>query len=175
MTTSGNWAFEELSLVGQAVVDFARKIGGLFGAGVSGGLGRLKSLTGSIQLDRRSGGFLNCVTAPACTYGTRVEFYDALFVSSDQFYIRGSTVHELAHVLNNTNCNPNSRIFCGGVGFGIPDRGRWITEYSQTNGLEYWAEAVADWVYGRTHYFSTEAGRQSISTLQANYIEEVLR
>jgi len=154
MRTSGKWAFEELTLVGQAVVDFARKIGGLSGAGVSAGLGRLKSLTGSVQLDRRSGGILNCITTPACTYGTRVEFYDALFASSDQFYIRGSTVHELAHVLNNTNCNPNSRIICGGVGFGIPDRGRRITKYGNTNGYEYWAEAVTDWVYGRSHYFT---------------------
>ena len=109
----------------------------------------------------------------ACTWGRRIDFHDSMFRGDDQFYIRGSVVHELGHVINNTTCLPGGGLFCGGVGFGIPDRSHHITDYGDKNSFEYWAEAVTDWVYG-TRY-KTEEGRNPITSLQADYIQGVFR
>ncbi len=50
-----------------------------------------------------------------------------------------------------------------------------ITKYGQSGRAEYWAEAVADWVYGAV-YLGEESTqtRQAISALQANLIEHWL-
>lgn len=172
MVASGPWKWDtELALVGQAVVDFAREIGRIPGMGVSAGLERLQTLTGSVELHRQSSGPIHCAAMAACTFGNIVQFYDSLFTSSDS-YIRGTAVHELGHAINNANCNPNGNMFCGGVGFGIPDQTHYITKYGDTNGFEYWAEVVAVWVYGN---YKNDSTYQAITNLQASYVEGVFQ
>ena len=150
-----NWTFDELKLLGQGVVEFGYRIGELYGAGVSAGFGRLRELTGGVIWYRADTGpdFTFCYFGAACALGpTRVGFYGSVFDSSRfalksgginadayEYYIRGTAVHELAHKID----------FISG---GTPNLGtKHLTNYARTNSWEYWAEAVTDWVYGKTY------------------------
>jgi len=174
--TVGAWNFGELSLVGQGVVDLMNKIGSA---------SRLDELLGPIPtgIERRTAGSGNCADKVACTFGILIQFYDALFGGSDDF-IRGTAVHELAHVIDF-----NSRITIpGSAGRDntvfpslLFSGGTYITDYAMSGGrTEYWAEAVADWVYGGRYkgpYNPNSATnpRSPLSVNQAAWIERFLK
>lgn len=173
----GAWNFGELSLVGQGVVDLMNKIGSA---------NRLDELLGPVptSIERRASGTGNCADKVACTFGIMIHFYDVLFGDSDSF-IRGTAVHELAHVIDF-----NGRITVPGSMGRSNDifpsllfpRGTQISYYAINYGIfEYWAEAVADWVYEGSYKgpYDQRAGssnpRFPLSIDQADWIERYLK
>jgi hypothetical protein len=142
----GKWEFARNSmmwLVAQGVVAFANKLGGLSGFAQLGML--LGGGTTSFYRDNAS--FDN---RPAYTQwwpgGDKhaVMFQNPLAGCSDT-RIRGTAVHELAHIID-YNYHPGGSSMSDIVpkGYGLV-----LSEYAETNdrGLEYWAEAVAFWVF----------------------------
>lgn len=109
-------------------------------------------------------------------------FTDGLFLGSDDF-VRGATVHELAHLID----------YFGGVGGmekavsasgGLWQRNTmvpknaYVSEYGVKNalGLEYWAEAVADWLYGSRYQGPYSPGaREALTPNRRDWIALVLR
>jgi len=165
---AGKWDFGELSLLGQGVVALANKIGNM---------GRLKELVGGTAFYRKTDGPGECSGMLACTFGFTIEFYDVLFggAYSDN-HVRGTAVHELAHVID-------FRFFLRRLETGQGDpilpsaqlsRGPDITSYAQRGGyLEYWGEAVADWVFGSS-YKPKDSPRNPLAADQRLWIERVL-
>ncbi len=187
----GTWDFNKLKWLAKAVVDFGNRIG----PGIESGFDRLKALLGgSVTWDRaaKSGepGTLGCPKGGyvACASGSKIEFYDSLFGKGDIF-VRGIVVHELAHVIDNNNCASFFTLFCrGGASRNIPGwneplnprhkrtaETHYLTEYASTNRREYWAEAVAIWVYGSAYKKDRTPKSGTLSPLQTDYIEGILR
>lgn len=175
VATIGHWDFGQLSLIGQGLVALYQAIGSM---------SRLNELLGPIPafIERQGAGPGHCSTMGACTFGVLIQFYDALF-SHDADYVRGTAVHELAHVIDfwgritvsgasgRTNTLPPSFLF---------PQGPHITDYAMTGRLEYWAEAVADWVYGERYkgpYSQPRDAviRRAVSVDQAEWIERFLK
>ena len=159
ISTEGNWKFDELKLLGQGVVEFGHKIGGLLNAGVTAGFDRLKTLIGGgVTWYRAEKGpwWPFCRPGAACALESgRIGFYDSLFTASDS-YIRATAVHELAHKIEG-QCgvrNDCAEIRLKAEGFRITRYSpiekyrHYISEYAWSQPWEYWAEAVAVWVYG---------------------------
>ncbi len=112
---------------------------------------------------------------------SRTAITDVL-VSHYAVYVQGTAVHELAHVIDvwgritvpgssgRENTLWPSLLFSGGA---------YITDYAMTGGLtEYWAEAVADWVYGGRYkgpYDPKNIFRNPTSAAQADWIERFLK
>ena len=101
--------FDNLSLLGQGVVAFAKNIGGLIGAGTTVGLSRLESLTdGKVKWSLwESSSVGDCFDFwfphAACLYGlNEIQFKRKnLFASGfSESYIRGAAVHEMAHAIH---------------------------------------------------------------------------
>ncbi len=166
---SGPWTLSQLNLVGQGMVDFYRKIGSA---------GRLVQLMGSGNRFIRSGnGAGPCsVTHAACTWFSTVWFYDELFTHSDSF-VKGIVVHELAHVIDFNSVIPShasrgEQDVWFSLSFAFPEI-KTITEYGHSGRAEYWAEAVADWVYGSA-YKGNEPGRRNIRALQVDLLNKWL-
>ncbi len=173
------WTLPQASLVAEGVVALANKIGGF---------GQLRSLLGIGVLPtffHRAATPLWIVqnaAAHTIPMTTIVVFTNSLFLGSDDF-VRGATVHEMAHVVD----------YFGGVG-GVAKAvnasgGQWrrgavvpkdayVSEYGVKNalGLEYWAEAVADWVYGSRYQGPYSLGvREPLTPNQRDWIARVLR
>ncbi|MCO6452039.1 MAG: RHS repeat-associated core domain-containing protein [Caldilineales bacterium] len=166
---SGPWTLSQLNLVGQAMVDFYRKIGSAT---------RLGNLIGRGNRFIRSGnGAGPCsVDHSACTLFSTIWFYDKLFTYSDSF-VKGTVVHELAHVIDfnsviPTHTSRGAKDTWFALSFGFPDMGR-ITKYGESGRAEYWAEAVTDWVYGAA-YKGKETGRRNLRSLQVNLMDKWL-
>ena len=155
------WDLDNLKLLIEGIDRFALEIGQLFGltgdVAIRQGLERLRELTdGATSWHRLRYGYGLCWFGAACVIGSSVSFYDDLFKSNEN-HIRATAVHEMAHVIHNMSCHTvmgmdRSCTVSGGliqgVGYGLPGWGTdTITNYAQTNRWEYWAEAVADWVY----------------------------
>jgi RHS repeat-associated protein len=176
------WHFGDLSLVGQGVVALSNRVGGA---------DRLKELLGgTVSFVRKAQGrFFGCGSdAAACAIsglfsGGTVEFYNGLFTGSDNF-VRGVAVHELAHIIDFNNAigdytgwefRPFWDAFAEGSRFG--PSGRSISKYGQSSPQEYWAESVADWVYGPQYPSANGHGpeRNKLHPLQVQWIEGVLR
>ncbi|MCY4408826.1 MAG: RHS repeat-associated core domain-containing protein, partial [Caldilineaceae bacterium] len=187
-----NWTFDELKLLGQGVVEFGYRIGEFYHAGVSAGFGRLRELTGRVIWYRADIGpeFTFCYFGAACALGSaRVGFYGSVFdlsrfalksggINADayEYYIRGTAVHESAHKIDSISGD-------------TPNLGtKHLTNYSRTNSWEYWAEAVTDWVYGKTYkerfqsqgvirpyYKEYERGWEHLNSSQITLIEGYLR
>jgi len=170
LMTDGAWNFGELSLIGQGVVDLMNKIGSA---------SRLNELLGpiSVLIQRQTAGVGHCAGKAGCTYGSLIQFYDILF-SQDADYIRGTAVHELAHVIDvwgritvpgsggRTNTLPPSFLF---------PQGTHITDYAMTGRLEYWAEAVADWVYEERYKGKyKEDVREQLNVDQGDWMERFM-
>ena len=178
----------ELTLLAEGFADFARKVGGLVGSDEYTGLTRLKTLTGgSVTWHRFKYGIGLCWFGAACVVGATVSFYDSLFTRDDSI-VRATAVHESAHVIHNASCatvlgmDPSCTAQFGlfiGIGYGLPG---WaypipqqdITTYARRNQWEYWAEAVADWVYDQA-YLPNDPARDHLNIDQINYIEGILR
>ncbi|MBX7237565.1 MAG: RHS repeat-associated core domain-containing protein [Caldilineales bacterium] len=165
---SGSWTLSQQTLVGQAMVDFYRKIGSA---------ARLAQLIGGGNRFIRSGnGAGPCSVAhSACTLFSTIWFYDSLFAAEESF-IKGTVVHEIAHIIDFNSVVPShaargAKDTWFSLSFGFPKMDT-ITAYGQSGRAEYWAEAVADWVYG-TAYKGDESTRtrQAISALQTNLID----
>jgi RHS repeat-associated protein len=162
ITAIGQWDFGQLSLIGQGVVALYQAIGSM---------SRLNDLLGPVPafIERQRAGPGHCSTMGACTFGPLIQFYDALF-SHDADYIRGTAVHELAHVIDfwgrvtvsgssgRDNTLWPSLLFPGGT---------YITDHAMTGGLtEYWAEAVTDWVYGGRYKGPYDSDRNPLSEIR---------
>jgi RHS repeat-associated protein len=172
----GAWDFGELSAVGQGVVDLMNKIGSA---------SRLDELLGPIPVlfQRQTTGIGICAGKAACTYVSLIHFYDVLFDQDDRF-VQGTAVHELAHSIDSW-----SRVTVPGIAGRdnvvfpslVFPRGTYIGYYAVTEGItEYWAEAVADWVYGGSFkgpYNPNSAinTRNPLSVDQADWIERYLK
>ena len=118
----------------------------------------------------------------ACTFGTFVEFYDALFeVDSNtkdyKHHVRGTAVHELAHVVHFVLCLRADPLCYEVVTESEKNRKiHNVTKYGEDIYSEYWAESVADWVYGATGpdgYKTGKAGRNSINGPMTDLIRKV--
>ncbi|MFZ2420337.1 MAG: RHS repeat-associated core domain-containing protein, partial [Anaerolineae bacterium] len=174
------WTLSQASLVAQGVVALANKIGSF---------GQLRSLLGFGVLPtvfhRAAVPLWGVRNTPAHTIPgtTLVVFTNDLFGGSDDF-VRGTAVHELAHVIDYFNgvgympCSSSSLSGCGSQwrpGAAVP-KGTHISDYAVHNrlGLEYWAEAVAIWVYG-SRYSTQIAGGGALSPNQNDWIERVLK
>jgi len=100
-----------------------------------------------------------------------VVFADSLFTGAAE-YVRGTAVHELAHVID--YFNP----FEGGIYIHqVVPTGTHISDYAVQNNLhlEYWAEATAIWVYGERYTQHIRGGNaNALTTNQSNWIERVL-
>ena len=196
ITAEGSWDPGELQLLIEGIDKFAETIGGLYtdvnGQLLSGfnardkGLARLKELTGgSVSWYRREKATFLCGGLDACTLGIHIEFYDSLFDSPTDKNVQGIAVHEMAHVIHNMSCatymgmGQNCTISFGllsGVAFGIEGRGTYtITPYGNDNQWEYWAEAVADWVYMDQYKNSAHLAGELYKTtpVQRDYIMRV--
>lgn len=183
------WSRDELYLVGRAVADFANKIGSHE---------QLKHLVGFAMVERKStaGTFDGCGTGSnvaACANGLSrtIYFYDGMFSSTDLF-AKGTVVHELAHMIDFTNMGfyghvPDGLAFSMSYAFpgnkpsGLAnlDEADWaafpgnrITEYgNESSKAEYFAEAVALWVY--PGYKIDDKQRGVLLTGQIAYLEKV--
>ena len=93
------------------------------------------------------------------------------FTAGDTF-LMGTVVHELAHVIDYVSWTPTgdapSRVF---------PKGSTISEYasrpSPLQQLEYWAEAVTQWVY--KDWRSGEKGFEALKVNQAAWLDAILR
>ena len=175
IATIGHWDFGQLSLIGQGVVALYQAIGSM---------SRLNDLLGPVPafIERQSVGSGHCSTMSACTFGVLIQFYDGLF-DQNADYIRGTAVHELAHVIDFwgrvTVPGASGRTNTLFPSFLFP-QGTHITDYAMTGRLEYWAEAVTDWVYGERYkgpYNPNSATnpRSPLSVNQAAWIERFLK
>ena len=185
------WDLDNLKLLIEGIDSFALEIGKLFGKtgddAIRRGLERLKELTdGATSWHRLAYGYGLCSIGDpgACVIGSSVSFYDALF-NSDKNYIRATAVHEMAHVIHNMSCHTvmgmgRSCTVQGGlilgVGYGLSGWGtHHITDYGTTNRWEYWAEAVADWVYKDLYrpFIAGQVARNQITDAQETYINRL--
>jgi len=206
-TTPGMAVFEDVGILsemaGEAGISFASgwdwntqkaqmtAIGqgiALFGQKLSGGLARLRELLGGgaifhhvVQTP------LLCLSAPACALppGSNHVYFSNRLLQEPVEWIRMTTVHELAHVID-----WHSRIQTGiGSVYGLtyPTFGRFsdawhgapLTNYAACGGLscvnhwERWAEAVTVWVFGNG-YKSSERPLNVDVGAQMTRIEQLL-
>ena len=191
------WGRGELTLLGQGVVALAQKIAVTrFGsyvaqAGIEVGFSRLKSLIGGgVTWYRGNVGSGLCAAGDACALEPgRIGFYAGLFddtvfpddgtrTTKYANFVRGTTVHELAHKIHiHTVCpqNPNPSCLLHKIGGKMHWKTNRVTGYDAYY-WEHWAEAVADWVYG-LHYQQRPAYnalRNRINQDQIDSIEEIL-
>ena len=159
--------FRNARLLGQGVVAFGQKIGGLVGAGATVGLTHLRTLIGGgvTWYRARKGPLPFCYFGAACALEPgRIGFYDDLFTADDS-YVRGTAVHELAHKIHFEDCggrgggckallNVGSTVFWATRFFPAGYR-HPLTDYAWSLPREYWSEAVTDWVYGDKYLQST--------------------
>jgi hypothetical protein len=168
------WTLPQASLVAQGVVAFANKIGSFKQLRALLGFGVLPTF---FYRSATPLWVIQNAAAHTIPMTTLVIFTNSLFLGSDDF-VRGVAVHELAHVID-----------CfGGVG-GVAKAvnasgGMWqrssmvpkdafVSEYGVKNtlGMEYWAEAVTDWVYGSRYngpYRSTRGDvREALTLIKA--------
>jgi hypothetical protein len=168
----GVWSSDEIMASARAVFDLAYKIGGL---------SALARLFGGreVSLYRHSNSFAwNGNEFAAMTEGWLplgrsrvVHFYAGAFVSGDDF-LKGTVVHELAHVIDYVNGTPTgdalSRAF---------PRGSNISDYaiapSINQRLEYWAEGVTQWIYPKLK--SGETNFEPLTVDQKDWMLRYLR
>ena len=194
VSLDGSWDLDNrshwkaLTLLAQGLVKLANKIGGT-------NLSRLKDFTGGGVTWKRANEALKTGTicAPktgtiiyACALGTEVEFYTNSLNGKDASLLRGTAVHEMAHVIQNHICGANHlayQVRCSAIHITsnwLKDR-HHITQYAMASDSanEYWAESLTDWVY--PSYKSGEMwrvggkkySRQNIDNLHADLIESL--
>ena len=195
ITLKGTWEFDNLSLLGQGVVQFAKSIAASAlpePVGISVGIAHLKELIGGpiYWYRQKVGSNVVCFFSGACSLEPGgIGFYDNLFdparylqlptggldVDNYESYIRGVAVHELAHYVGD-----NLNLDLENMQLGT----RHITDRGNYSELEYWAEMVTDWVYGSNYvqlyishpyYKEKEKGRQHIDGTQLDIILGVFR
>lgn len=171
------WHSRDLSLVGQGAVALSNKVGGP---------DKLNSLLGAntvtIGRDHISKGW--CGSNTGCQFASNITFYDPLFQSSDEDFIRGLAVHELAHVIDfasvgvygSTYLGSPARVDTGTYSTTFPQT-RILSEYAKdTSTFQKWllqdqenfAEAVAIGVYGAR--YNTD-GRKDLLPEQIYYLK----
>ena len=179
---------DNLILLQGGVLEFGYKISTLRGTSVLDGLAHLRNLIGGgVTWYRSKHEPWYCDSGVACAIsptGDRIGFFNKLFdkslypqvspgvpdVAYYESYIRGIAVHELAHMIH-FNLNVDVRNMPGWDP--DPANRRGLTVYAD-NLLEYWPEAVTDWVYG-SDYRSTDSGRKNITQTQKDFIEGYLK
>lgn len=171
--------FRRASLLAQGVVAFGQKIAEVGNVGIETGFAHLMTLIGGEVIWYRAdkGGWWSpCHLGAACAVEPgRIGFYDGLFSSYDEADLPGIAVRELAHKVHFANCGGHGGgcyqfLWLGSTAFWatrfLPEKYRYqVSEYGMSNPVEYWAEAVADWVYG-DEYLGNAAGRGNLAFFQ---------
>ncbi len=164
-----SWAFSEMSLVAQGVVALANKIGSF------AQLSRLLPSATNFMRAHHALFYYADPTRdpPAHTIpgGNFVVFADSLFTQAD-YFIRGTAVHEVAHLIDYFNPLPNGIYI-----HQVAPRGTHISDYAVQDNLhlEYWAEMVAVWVYGKSYTDTALGGNSTALTVdQRNWVAHVL-
>lgn len=146
-----SWALDEITAVAQGVIDLANKVGSS---------GQLHSLLGggATILHRDLFPWFLGGNVPANTYPavdtSVVIFWNHLFQRDSSGallnlpWIRGTAVHELAHIIDY-----NYKSLPGGVRPSAVAPSSDVSDYARENrfGLEKFAENVAVWVYGAAY------------------------
>lgn len=172
------WTLPQASLVAQGVVALASKIGSF---------GQLRSLLGFGTLPtffHRAATplwIIPTASAHATPMTTLVIFTNNLFLGSDDF-VRGIAVHELAHVIDYFGGVRGMKKAVNASG-GMWQRGTMVpkdahvSDYGMKNalGLEYWAEAVATWVYGSRYQSQLPGRTEPLTVNQSDWIARVLK
>ena len=171
-----DWKLPEASLVGSGIVALANKLGSFT---------RLRGLVGYTihELVRISGSFLsdpitNISGALARTEPidprSRILFADKAFINMRDDDVRGLAVHEVFHVIH-YNMSYHGMLFNKARLF--PHTAK-LSKYAVDDflGLEYWAEAGADWVYGKRYqYQRTPDKTESLTVDQVKWINGLLK
>jgi len=176
-----DWTLQEASLVGSGIVALAIRIGSFK---------RLSALVGNTLHDliRVSGSFFSDLItaifdAPARTSPSSADsaiwFADDAFVVGGDDDVRGLAVHEVFHLID-YNMPLRDGLLWESEYF---PRGARLSAYAMEDrlGLEYWAEAGADWVYGQRYRYTRDpvgavrGWNQSLTTDQFDWISRVLR
>ena len=166
---TATWTFSEMTLVAQGVVALANKLGSFE---------RLRNLLPFGANFWRATHALfyyydQSLDPPAHTIpgANLAVFADALFKNVADF-VRGTAVHELAHVIDYFNPIDSNYIHQ------VAPTGTHISNYAVQDNLhlEYWAEAVTDWVYGDRYKGKYTKGiREPLTVDQADWIGRVLK
>ena len=183
--TEGSWPDDKLIELAEGISAFAKRIERVPNHRKVNGLAHIDSLVeGTVKWRRKSKGTGLCaINDPnACAWPDgAVEFYDSFFDGNlSDIEIRGIAVHEMAHLIDfdpasTRRCQIDLRR-CVSI-----DATAWkywataikkgddfdLTTYASTWHVEYWAEAVAIWVF--------EGSYPGIPTdlLQRGYIQDV--
>jgi len=167
----GVWSSDEIMASARAVFDLAYKIGGL------GALAKLIGGRGA-TLYRHSGRFewsgkeIAAMTEGWLPFGRLrvLHFYAGAF-SAGEAFLRGTVVHELAHVIDYVTGTPSddslSRAFPRGSKIST-----YASEPSINQRLEYWAEGVTQCVY--PDWKQTGGGFEALTVEQSDWILRVL-
>lgn len=150
-----------------------------------GSFSQLAALVGNTihDLIRISGSFLSdpitgLFDPPARTEPTDsrspILFADDTFSLGRDDDIRGLAVHEVFHLIDYNMADSNGFLW---MRYSFPRTAK-LSGYAMDNraGLEYWAEAGADWVYGqRYQYTRTKDEYESLAVDQRIWINRVLK
>ena len=162
-----NFSDDELIKLAKGISAFAKKIEEIPNHRKVNGLAQIDSLIeDEVKWSRKEQGSGLCGiqithTPSACAWNEGVEFYDALFDGSHtDEQIAAMAVHEMAHEIH---FDPASLSKCvpGEPRCGIRDQAEEflnnryaLTSYAAQGvirGVEYWAEAVGVWVFGKDY------------------------
>jgi len=103
--------------------------------------------------------------------------------TQDDIGTKGTVIHELAHLADILASFPptsplNTHIPKDGLNGSLasksaselfPDQEQTLTNYSKKNSQEYWAEAIAIWVYGQEY----DNSRNPLTVQQDNFIYDL--
>jgi len=156
----GKFSNRESSIILGGLFNFAEKLGGAQ---------KLEHWAEGTQFIRQNGQKADVyarIISPI-PFASRVYFPDTMF-TQDEIGAQGTVIHELAHLADLLTSFPPTNSLNSGVpetgwkGFFIsksasdlfPDQERPLTTYARTSRREYWAEALAVWVYGQEYDYS---------------------
>ena len=153
----GEFSNEESSIILGGLFDFAQKLGG------NQKLGSWTEGTQFIRQEVQKADVYARIISPL-PFASRVYFPDTMF-TQDEIGAQGTVIHELAHRADLLASFPPTSPLNSGVPetgwkrFFIsksasdlfPDQDRPLTTYARTSRREYWAEALAVWVYGQEY------------------------
>ena len=159
----GRFSSKENSIILGGLFDFAEKLGG------DPKLKRWATGTEFIRLKGQESHAYAWIISPR-PFSSKVFFPDTMF-TQDDIGAQGTVIHELAHLADLLASFPptsplNTHVPKDGLK-GVfasksaselfPDQEQPLTTYSRTSHREYWAEALAIWVYGQAYDNSKKA------------------
>jgi hypothetical protein len=173
-----DWKLPEASLIGGGIVALANRLGSFkqLLALVGNTIHDLIRISGSFMSDPITGLF----DPPARTEPTNprspILFADDTFSLSRDDDVRGLAVHEVFHLID-YNMPYRGTLFHAAH---YMPRTAKLSPYAMENrlGLEYWAEAGADWVYGQRYQYTrnpTNGENESLTVNQVDWITRLLK